>query len=124
MATAAALERFVRAARAAGVSRDQLARLLTAGAVLQPRQLEASAWARRCDAADGPDELGYGGRAAGKSHWLIAQLGADDCQRFPGLKCLLLRKVGKAGKEGLLTSCRRRSAASATSTSPALNPVL
>lgn len=103
MATAAALERFVRAARAAGVSRDQLARLLTAGAVLQPRQLEASSWARRCDAADGPDELGYGGaRGGGKSHWLIAQLGADDCQRFPGLKCLLLRKVGKAGKEGFV----------------------
>jgi hypothetical protein len=23
-------------------------------------------------------------------------MGADDCQRVPGLKCLLLRKVGKA----------------------------
>ena len=35
----------------------------------------------------------------GKSHWLLAQLGADDCQRMPGLKCLLLRKVGKANLE-------------------------
>ena len=26
-------------------------------------------------------------------------MGADDCQRVPGLKCLLLRKVGKANME-------------------------
>ena len=37
-----------------------------------------------------------GARGGGKSHWLLAQMGADDCQRVPGLKCLLLRKVGKA----------------------------
>jgi hypothetical protein len=44
--------------------------------------------------------LGYGGaRCGGKSHWLIAQMGGDDCQRFPGLKCLLLRKVGKSNLE-------------------------
>jgi hypothetical protein len=44
--------------------------------------------------------IGYGGaRGGGKSHWLLAQMGADDCQRVPGLKCLLLRKVGKANLE-------------------------
>ena len=59
-----------------------------------------SAAARLCDQADGPTAVGYGGaRGGGKSHWLLAQMGADDCQRVPGLKCLLLRKVGKANME-------------------------
>jgi hypothetical protein len=68
--------------------------------VLQPRQLAASAAARLCDKPDGPTAIGYGGaRGGGKSHWLLAQMGADDCQRVAGLKCLLLRKVGKANLE-------------------------
>src|SRR5512133_373069 len=71
-----------------------------AGVILQERQLAASAAARLCDLADGPTAVGYGGaRGGGKSHWLLAQMGADDCQRVPGLKCLLLRKVGKANME-------------------------
>lgn len=84
----------------AGCPRDQVKNLLAAGVVLQPRQLVASSAARMCDRADGPTAIGYGGaRGGGKSHWLLAQMGADDCQRVPGLKCLLLRKVGKANLE-------------------------
>jgi len=84
----------------AGCPRDQLRNFLSAGVVLQPRQLAASAAARLCDQPDGPTAIGYGGaRGGGKSHWLLAQMGADDCQRVPGLKCLLLRKVGKANLE-------------------------
>src|SRR3954465_4463782 len=42
----------------------------------------------------------WGGGGGGcKSHWVVGQMGADDCQRVPGLKCLLLRKVGKANME-------------------------
>jgi hypothetical protein len=68
--------------------------------VLQARQLAASAAARQCDKPTGPTAVGYGGaRGGGKSHLLLAQMGADDCQRVPGLKCLLLRKVGKANME-------------------------
>jgi len=64
------------------------------------RELAASAAARLCDRAGGPTAIGYGGaRGGGKSHWLLAQMGADDCQRVAGLKCLLLRKVGKANTE-------------------------
>jgi hypothetical protein len=75
-------------------------RLQQADVILQQRQLVASAAARLCDAPDGPTAIGYGGaRGGGKSHWLLAQMGADDCQRVPGLKCLLLRKVGKANLE-------------------------
>jgi hypothetical protein len=41
-----------------------------------------------------------GARGPGKSHGVLAQVGADDCQRLPGAKWLLLRKVGKAAREG------------------------
>ncbi len=85
-----------------GCPRDQLLNFSQAGIVLQPRQLAASAAARLCDLPDGPKAIGYGGaRGGGKTHWLLAQMGADDCQRVPGLKCLLLRKVGKSNLENL-----------------------
>jgi hypothetical protein len=94
------LELAARQAREASCPPDQITHFLNAGLVLQPRQLAASAAARLCDAPDGPTAVGYGGaRGGGKSHWLLAQMGADDCQRVPGLKCLLLRKVGKANLE-------------------------
>src|SRR3974377_2619971 len=79
---------------------DQTFNLVRAETWLQERQLAASAAARLCDRVDGPTAVGYGGaRGGGKSHWLLAQMGADDCMRVPGLKCLLLRKVGKANME-------------------------
>jgi len=79
---------------------DQTFNLVRAETWLQERQLAASAAARLCDHADGPTAIGYGGaRGGGKSHWLLAQMGVDDCQRVPELKCLLLRKVGKANLE-------------------------
>src|SRR6058998_2347115 len=94
------LERYGAAALAARCPRDQVERFVRAGVVLQPRQLAASAAARLCDRAGGPTAVGYGGaRGGGKSHWLLAQMGCNDCQRVAGLKCLLLRKVGKAVME-------------------------
>jgi phage terminase large subunit len=77
-----------------------MGRFQAADVILQERQLAASAAARLCDLTDGPTAIGYGGaRGGGKSHWLLAQMGVDDCQRVAGLKCLLLRKVGKANLE-------------------------
>jgi phage terminase large subunit len=94
------LESYLAAGRDAGCPGDQMANFVRAGVILQPRQLVASAAARACDAQGGPTAVGYGGaRGGGKSHWLLAQMGADDCQRLPGLKCLLLRKVAKANLE-------------------------
>ena len=89
------------AGRRAGCPMGQMDKFLaSADVILQARQLAASSAARLCDAPDGPMSIGYGGaRGGGKSHWLLAQMGADDCQRVPGLKCLLLRKVGKANLE-------------------------
>lgn len=93
-------ERYFWIGRRAGCPKDQMLRFERADVILQERQLVASAAARACDRPDGPTAIGYGGaRGGGKSHWLLAQMGADDCQRVPGLKCLLLRKVGKANLE-------------------------
>ena len=68
--------------------------------VAQPRQLLFHAAARMCDEPDGPIQIGFGGaRGGSKTHAMIMQLAADDCQRRAHLKCLLLRKVGKAVRE-------------------------
>src|SRR6476660_9296052 len=102
------LERYLIAGKRAGCPREQLDNFAMARVYLQPRQLLASAAARMCDTPDGPTAVGYGGaRGGGKSHWLLAQMGADDCQRLHGLKCLLLRKVGKANMENF-EDLRRR----------------
>jgi hypothetical protein len=70
--------------------------------VAQPKQLLFHAAARACDATGGPGEVGFGGaRGPGKSHAMLAQIGLDDCQRQPGLKALILRKVGKAVRESV-----------------------
>src|SRR5512136_1066880 len=101
-------EGFLEQALAAGCPEEQMRNFLRAKVYLQPRQLAASAAARACDLAAGPTAVGYGGaRGGGKSHWLLAQMGADDCQRVPGLKCLLLRKVGKSNMENF-EDLRRR----------------
>jgi phage terminase large subunit len=93
-------ERYFLAGRRSGCAKDQMANFAKADVVLQERQLAASAAARLCDRPDGPTAIGYGGaRGGGKSHWMLAQMGVDDCQRVPGLKCLLLRKVGKSVME-------------------------
>ena len=93
-------ERYFLIGRRAGCPMDQMDRFRQADVIFQQRQLAASAAARMCDRADGPTAIGYGGaRGGGKSHWLLGQMGVDDCQRVPGLKCLLLRKVGKANLE-------------------------
>jgi len=91
---------YAAAGRAAGCPGEQMENFIRAGQLLQPRQLAASAAARLCDQPAGPTAIGFGGaRGGGKSHWLVAQLGADDCQRVPGLNCLLLRKSGKSNLE-------------------------
>src|SRR5687767_4864790 len=94
------LEHYIALGYSAGCPEDQMLNFASVGIILQERQLLASAVARQCDHKEGPSMLGYGGaRCGGKSHWLVAQMGGDDCQRYPGLKCLLLRKVGKSNLE-------------------------
>ena len=79
------LERYLAMGQRAACPRDQMRNFAQVDVVLQERQLVASAAARLCDRAAGPTAVGYGGaRGGGKSHWLLAQMGADDCQRVPG----------------------------------------
>lgn len=101
------LDRYVATCLEVGLSREQTEELLEYGIVLQPTQLLAHKYARECDDPSGPESIGYGGaRGGGKSHWLLAEI-ALDCLRFPGLKCLLLRKILKKGKEAF-EDLRRR----------------
>jgi hypothetical protein len=94
------LQNYLSIARFSGCPADQMENFASSEIWLQPKQLGASAAARECDDSNGPLAVGFGGaRGGGKSHWLLAQMGADDCQRVPGLKCLLLRKVGKSNLE-------------------------
>lgn len=95
------LPAYARGARAAGCPRDQIARFCAAGYAAQPKQLLFHAACRECDQPDGPTQIGFGGaRGGAKSHAMLAQIALDDCQRQPGLKALLLRRVGKAAREG------------------------
>ena len=94
------LENYLAAGRDAGCPMGQMENFAQAGIILQPRQLAASAAARDCDRPDGPTAVGYGGaRGGGKSHWLLAQMGADDCQRVPAT----LRTVSAADMGGMET---------------------
>lgn len=84
----------------AGCDPDQLQRFIEAGYIPQARQMEFHAAARAADEPDGPERIGYGGtRGQAKSHAILGQVGMDDCQRFPGLKVLYLRNIGKAAAE-------------------------
>lgn len=97
-----ATDRFLQLARDAGMPKGQVINFLRAGAVPQSKQIEFHVLCRSCDEPNGPTEVAMGGaRGPGKSWALLAQLGLDDCQRRDGLKCLLLRKVGKAVRESL-----------------------
>lgn len=87
---------------ALGVSAEHAARFEQYGVVLQPKQWEFALWARRADDPTSVREVGLGGaRGPGKSFAIFAVVCLDDCQRFPGLKVLYLRKTGKAAKEQL-----------------------
>jgi phage terminase large subunit len=93
------LERYIASAKEAGLPRAYFETVLSAGIVLQPKQLQFAAACAMCDHEDGPTEIGFGGaRGGGKSHAGLAVL-AVDCLRYAGLTCLLLRKVGKANRE-------------------------
>lgn len=99
-ATSSAFTAMLETARNLNCPRNQIENFTRAGYVPQPRQLAFHALCRSCDEVGGPLEVAFGGaRGPGKTHALLAQMGLDDCQRIAGLKCLLLRRVGKAVRE-------------------------
>jgi len=95
-----ASKEFALAAARFGCPIDQIHNFLKAGIFLQPKQLQFAAYARECDKEGGATAIMCGGgRGSGKSNGIIAQIMVDDCQRFAGLKVLVLRKIGKANQE-------------------------
>lgn len=98
------ITRYLAAGRDAGCPPDQMKNFVQAGLILNPVQLKMSAAARQCDrqAEDAPTAVGVGGaRGGSKSFWGFSQIFADDLQRYPGLKFLILRKTAKAMREQL-----------------------
>jgi phage terminase large subunit len=95
-----ALEEYATAARDAGCPADQVRAFVSAGYYAIPQMLPFHALARQIDQHNGVDEVLLDGtRGSAKSHAVIAQIGIDDCQRAPGIKCLFLRQTLKAAGE-------------------------
>lgn len=111
---------YAQTAKELGCPREQVENFFKAQIFLQPKQLEMASACRSADhrcsdceaiiasgqdmpidcAKCGPTAVGFGGpRGFGKSQFMFAQICADDCQRYPGLKVLLLRKSVKALRE-------------------------
>lgn len=82
--------------------KQQFENFMRANMFLQPHQLKFCIHASECDGIldNAPTAiLASGGRGSAKTHGILCQIFADDCQRFPGLKVLFVRKIGKAGAE-------------------------
>lgn len=94
------LQNLLETAWRVGCPADQMAHFGRGLYVPLPWTLPFHAAAREADAESGPDDILIGGsRGPGKSHAIFSQVALDDCQRYPGLKFLYLRKVGKRARE-------------------------
>ena len=93
-------ERYFLAGRRAGCPKGQMENFVRAGLLLQPKQLKFAAYCREADFANGPKMISTGGgKGSAKTHGVYCQIFADDCQRVPGLKVLILRKILKGAAE-------------------------
>jgi hypothetical protein len=93
-------ERYFLAGRRAGCPKGQMENFVRAGLLLQPKQLKFAAYCREADLTGGPKMISTGGgKGSAKTHGVYCQIFADDCQRVPGLKVLILRKILKGAAE-------------------------
>lgn len=91
---------YYSAANSAGLPDEQILNFAHGDYGPLPKALLFHAAARAADEPGGPDLIGFGGaRGPGKSHATICQAVLDDCMRFPGLKGLFLRSIGKSARE-------------------------
>lgn len=82
---------------------DQIENFETAGIIMQDKQLQFASAARKADSTKYANEIGMGGaRGPGKSFAIFAVATLDDCQRFPGIKVLYLRRSAKKASEQAL----------------------
>ena len=95
-----AWERYFLAGQQAGCPKGQMENFVRAGLLLQPKQLKFAAYCREADFSGGPKMISTGGgKGSAKTHGVYCQIFADDCQRLPGLKVLILRKILKGAAE-------------------------
>ena len=95
------IEKMVKLCAEHGMPKDQTAAFVKAGYIVLEQMMDFHAAAREADRDNGPEEIAMGGsRGPGKSFAIMHQVG-DDCQRYPGLKWLFLRKVMKSAAESL-----------------------
>jgi len=98
----AAIRVVVEKAADAGMPQDQIGRLLKADIAPLEWQMKFHRAAREADEEGGPFWIAAGGaRGPGKSFVTMAQAVVDDCQRWPGLKVLFLRRVMKSAAESM-----------------------
>lgn len=91
-------DRYYTAAKRAGCTRAQMERYTRYGYVALPHFLPFHAAAHAI--TPGCREIMLDGtRGSAKSHAIIAQVGLDDCQAYPGIKYLFLRLTAKSAGE-------------------------
>jgi len=96
------IQNLVKAAYKAGMPKEQLKNLVHGGYAPNKRALDFHAAARQVDHVEGQAIVGYAGpRGEAKTHAVIAQVVLDDCIRWPGIRCLYLRKIKASSKEQL-----------------------
>lgn len=99
---------YYRRAIELGLTPDTILRFYNAGYYPQPKQLLFHAAARLADTDRVLSEICYGGaRGGGKTHCVFAGTTLDDCQLFPELNVLFLRKKAGSAEESLDLLARR-----------------
>lgn len=82
--------------------KDSLLRFLNAGYYPQPIQVLFHVLARKADKDDSFSEIGFGGaRGGSKTHSVFAGTMIDDCQLYPELNVLFLRKKAGSATESI-----------------------
>ena len=97
-----ALKRYVVDCKRAGMMKDQIDIFTNAGYFPHKMQMKFHAAARAVVYTGVRYILCGGSRAGGKTRCTMSQAGIDDCQRYPGLKVLFLRRVQKAAKQSFI----------------------
>lgn len=93
------IEEHFKNCRNAGMPRDQADMFMKAGYIPHKRQQQFHVACRQAQEGGATQILFGGCRGGGKSHGAISGSGIDDCQRFPGLKVLFLRKYQRSARE-------------------------
>ena len=101
-------KKFFETAVRLGLPKESVMRFISAGYYPQPRQLVFHAAAREADTNPDLSEICYGGaRGGGKTHCIFAGTSIDDCQMFPELNVLFLRKKAGSAEESVDNLTRR-----------------